>query len=68
LTDVVLADGPDGIELARQFRAVRPDVPVLFMSGYTADHYGELEPGQLLPKPFTEATLTAMVRSKIDLV
>lgn len=66
LTDVVLADGPDGIELAKQARVARPDVPVLFMSGYSSDHYNELEPGQILPKPFTEATLTIMVRAKID--
>ena len=66
LTDVVLARGPNGPELARQFRQRRPGVPVLFMSGYTAEHQEELEPGRFLPKPFTESMLTAMVRTVID--
>ncbi|MDP6953938.1 MAG: ATP-binding protein, partial [Alphaproteobacteria bacterium] len=66
LTDVVLARGPNGPELARQFRQRRPGVPVLFMSGYTTEHHEELEPGRFLPKPFTESMLTAMVRTAID--
>ena len=66
LTDVVLAGDLDGIALANQVQASYPDVAILFMSGYSSEHYNELEPGQILPKPFTEATLTIMVRTKID--
>ncbi len=36
LTDVILT-GIDGIELARRLEARRPDMRVLFMSGYAED-------------------------------
>jgi CheY-like chemotaxis protein len=36
LTDVVLATGMNGIDLARAARDARPGLPVIFMSGYTA--------------------------------
>src|SRR5581483_8826830 len=36
LIDVVLATGMDGIELAAAVRAERPQLPIIFMSGYTA--------------------------------
>jgi PAS domain S-box-containing protein len=36
LTDVVLASGMSGVDLAAGARAARPGLPVVFMSGYTA--------------------------------
>jgi PAS domain S-box-containing protein len=36
LTDVVLGDGMNGIDLANAARDVRSDLPVIFISGYTA--------------------------------
>ena len=65
LTDVVMPaiSGPD---LARRVKAVRPDVKILYISGYTAeklDHHGVFG-GEvaLLEKPFTPATLMAKIR------
>ena len=56
LTDVVLPTRT-GPELAAELRLVRPDVRVLFMSGYTggtASHPVELPPGTpFLEKPFS---------------
>jgi PAS domain S-box-containing protein len=61
LTDVVLATGMDGIELAEAARAERPRLPVIFMSGYTAVPEAQQrirETGApLLAKPFTTPEL-----------
>jgi two-component system cell cycle sensor histidine kinase/response regulator CckA len=60
ITDVVMP-GMDGPELARQVLALRPGLPVLFMSGYTDDEIvrrGLLRVGQpFLQKPFTPEAL-----------
>jgi DNA-binding NtrC family response regulator len=36
ISDVVLGPGMDGIDLAREARAMNPRLPVIFLSGYTA--------------------------------
>ncbi|MDH5758027.1 MAG: transporter substrate-binding domain-containing protein [Gemmatimonadota bacterium] len=55
LTDVVMPE-TSGPVLARQVRAVRPDVRVVFMSGYAHDTFARenmaAEDVVLLPKPF----------------
>ncbi|HEX7082993.1 MAG TPA: PAS domain S-box protein [Gaiellaceae bacterium] len=65
LTDVVMPD-MSGAELAGKLRATRPDLRVLYMSGYTADVLGpdELQAPHtgFLRKPFGTAELTAAVR------
>jgi two-component system cell cycle sensor histidine kinase/response regulator CckA len=64
VTDVVMP-GMDGRELARLAEAVRPGLPVLYMSGYTDDEIvrrGLLEAGQpFLQKPFNPETLGGQV-------
>jgi two-component system cell cycle sensor histidine kinase/response regulator CckA len=65
LTDVVMP-GVGGSELVRRIRAVRPDISVLYMSGYTDDaivRHGVLEDGvSFLQKPFTSASLGDKLR------
>lgn len=60
LTDVVMP-GKSGRELADAAREMRPDLKVLFMTGYTRNaivHNGMLDSGtHLLTKPFTLAEL-----------
>ena len=55
-----------GPELAERLRGVRPDMRVLFVSGYTDGEIvrgGELEPGTaFLQKPFTREQLATKVR------
>jgi len=69
LTDVVMREvsGPD---LARRVQKVRPDIKVLFMSGYTDSaivHQGVLDPEiAFLAKPFTPSTLAGRVRQVLD--
>lgn len=60
-TDVGLPGGMNGRQLADAARATRPDLPVLFTTGYARNaivHQGRLDPGiHLLSKPFTFAEL-----------
>ncbi|OLE21354.1 MAG: hypothetical protein AUG49_22255 [Catenulispora sp. 13_1_20CM_3_70_7] len=64
LSDVVMP-GMSGIELAESVRAIRPGIPVLLMSGYTAGTLPDdasLPPGvSLIRKPFTRAALLGTV-------
>ena len=70
LTDVVLAKGMSGRELAERVRALRPTLKVLFASGYTSDAiilHDLLEEGiTLVQKPFTSDALGHKVREVLD--
>lgn len=69
LTDVVMPR-MSGPELAKRAKALRPELRVLFTSGYTRDAImrdDRLDPEvDLLSKPFTYATLAAKVRELLD--
>jgi CheY-like chemotaxis protein len=69
LTDVVMP-GMNGRELATRIGAQRPEVRVLYMSGYTENaigHNGLLDVGiNLLQKPFSLPTLKDRVRELLD--
>jgi hypothetical protein len=69
LTDVVMPQMP-GNEVAARVRALRPGLPVLYMSGYAQPVLGgQAAAGPqagLLEKPFTAAALLTGVRQAID--
>jgi PAS domain S-box-containing protein len=63
VTDVVMP-GLRGDEVARRLRALRPDLRVLFMSGYTGEDFvrGEDDPATgFLAKPFSPGALVEAV-------
>src|SRR5579863_3855332 len=70
MTDVVMP-GISGRELTERVKSIRPDIRVLFMSGYTDQavvHHGILETDAvLLQKPFTVAALAAKLRDILNL-
>jgi PAS domain S-box-containing protein len=69
LTDVVMPEML-GNEVARRVHAVRPALPVLYMSGYAQpvlDTHGAFaDQIDLVEKPFSESTLLTRVRRAID--
>jgi signal transduction histidine kinase len=70
LTDVIMPGGVTGKELAEQLQQQRPDLRVLFMSGYNADAIatrGVLDPGvTVVEKPFTSSDLLGKVRELLS--
>jgi PAS domain S-box-containing protein len=69
-TDVGLPGGMNGRQLADAARRARPDLKVLFTTGYARNaivHDGRLDPGVvLLPKPFTYAAVAAKLSDMLD--
>ena len=69
ITDVVMPGG-SGPDLAHRIRELKPDLKVLFVSGYTENtivHRGVLDPGvSFLAKPFSPEELAARVRRELD--
>lgn len=70
LTDVMLAGGINGRELATEVKRRAPGIQVLYMSGYTENaivHHGRLDAdAELLQKPFRRADLARAVRKALD--
>ena len=64
VTDVVMPQ-MNGPELARKLLAIKPDLQVLYVSGYT--HHGTLDPGvDFLRKPFTSRQLLSKIREVLS--
>jgi PAS domain S-box-containing protein len=68
-TDVVLP-GMTGATLAKEARALRPELKVLFTTGYARNaivHQGRLDPGvELISKPFSYSDLAIRIRDLLD--
>jgi PAS domain S-box-containing protein len=71
-TDVVLPGGMTGAQVAAQARGIKPDLKVLFTTGYARNaivHHGRLDQGvQLITKPFSISDLATRVRGVLDAI
>jgi two-component system, cell cycle sensor histidine kinase and response regulator CckA len=69
ITDMIMPE-MTGRQVADRLRSARPEIRVLYMSGYTGDamvHRGLLDPGaSFLVKPFASQDLMARVREVLD--
>ena len=67
LSDIVMPDGPSGLELAERARQLRPDLPLLLMTGYSeALANGAAHGFPVLAKPFGQEAMAAAIRSVCD--
>lgn len=69
-TDVALAGGMNGLEIADEAKRIQPGIKVLFTSGYPESiisHGGKVnQDAALLNKPYLRTTLLEMVRAALD--
>ncbi len=69
-SDVVMPGGMSGPQLAERALQVRPQLKVLYTSGYTENtviHQGRVDPGvQLLNKPYRRQDLAAKLRTVLS--
>ncbi len=70
-TDIVIPGSMNGRQLADEACKRRPEMKVLFTSGYTENaivHHGRLDPGVLLlAKPYRKQQLAQMIRAALSL-
>ncbi len=70
VTDVGLPGGLNGRQLADAARAARPELRVLFITGYAENSvlsHGQLEPGMhVMTKPFAMEALASRIRELIE--
>jgi CheY-like chemotaxis protein len=71
ITDMVMPGGMTGRELADHVRQLRPDIPLIFMSGYSLEFASDGLPVghgvRFLCKPFEPSELGRTVREVLDL-
>jgi PAS domain S-box-containing protein len=70
LTDMIMPGDSSGLELAQQLLASKPDLKVIYTSGYSTELFGKeltlLEGMNYLPKPYISAQLAAILRNAFD--
>ena len=65
LADVVLSKGT-GADLARQLTSIRPQLKVVFMSGYALERGLPFADAAIIAKPFSPEALCSKIRAVLD--
>ena len=70
LTDIIMPENVNGIELARQLLQEKPSLKVIYTSGYTGSlegrHSALVEGVNFIRKPFKPEAITELIRKKLD--
>jgi signal transduction histidine kinase/ActR/RegA family two-component response regulator len=70
LTDMVMPEGMSGVDLAEWLLADRPDLRIIFTSGYSSTEVGEellmRSKARFLQKPYSHVALARAVRDCLD--
>ena len=70
ITDMTMPEGISGVDLAERLLADRPDLKIIFSSGYSTSEVGEellmKSQARFLPKPYTRHALAKTVRECLD--
>jgi two-component system, cell cycle sensor histidine kinase and response regulator CckA len=70
LTDMVMPGTANGLDVARHCQGNKPDLKVIYTSGYSSELFGsnvKLQEGiNYLPKPYLSNKLTTIIRNALD--
>ena len=66
-TDIVMPGGMNGFELGRLARERRPQLPVLYATGYSASYAAPEKGADMLAKPYREADLRTKLRGLLPM-
>jgi CheY-like chemotaxis protein len=70
LTDMIMPHGISGVDLAQRVWVEKPELKVIFTSGYCVDQFDTelIQNGttSFLQKPYTRLTLAKAVRERLD--
>jgi CheY-like chemotaxis protein len=70
VTDVIMGGGMDGMELAQQVHALRPEIRVVYSTGFPSEALSErrrpLENSRVLQKPYRLAELAEVVERAVS--
>jgi YesN/AraC family two-component response regulator len=70
VTDIVMPGGMNGVDLVQRARALRPDLKIIYSSGFPAEALAErsmpLVDGPLLHKPYQRAEFNAIIHRVME--
>ncbi|HZF00746.1 MAG TPA: ATP-binding protein [Methylomirabilota bacterium] len=69
LTDMVMPEGVSGVDLAERLLADRPDLKIIFTSGYSSHEINEelaRSQARFLQKPYTHTSIAKFIRDCFD--
>ncbi len=70
LTDIIMPDGMNGLELASELRTFDPNLKVIYTSGYSSDISGldlsELNRVKFVRKPYLPDQMCSVIRQCLE--
>lgn len=69
VTDINLGSGPDGWDIARHARELRPQLPIVYMSGASAHEWAShgVPNSTIVNKPFAPAQIVTAISALINI-